>query len=162
MNLIPFPVIHPQATGQNILRLRQERGLSVRDIQTFFGFEEPRVIYMWQRGQCLPSVDNLFALSALLGVPMNEILVPSGPQPHIATCEQQATACCSIFCSLPPAALDAVAPKMASTLFAVPARTLAAGPMGADTGCAIRGGSKHGIRMGCRLPGIRADRRMAM
>ena len=56
-----FPVIDPAATGANIVRLRLERGLSVRDIQSFFGFEEPQAIYKWQRGQSLPSVDNLYA-----------------------------------------------------------------------------------------------------
>ncbi len=30
-----FPVIDPVATGANIVRLRQERGLSVRDLQAF-------------------------------------------------------------------------------------------------------------------------------
>lgn len=53
-----FPVIDPVATGANIVRLRQERGLSVRDLQAFFGFEEPQAIYKWQRGQSLPSVDT--------------------------------------------------------------------------------------------------------
>ncbi|KIR02986.1 hypothetical protein P261_01801 [Lachnospiraceae bacterium TWA4] len=75
MNQISFPVIDPIATGANILRLRKERGLSVRDLQGFFGFEEPQAIYKWQRGQSLPSVDNLYALGALLQVPMDEILV---------------------------------------------------------------------------------------
>ena len=70
------PEIDTIATGQNILRLRVERGLSVRDIQRWFNFEEPRAIYKWQSGKTLPSVDNLSALSALLGVSMNEILVP--------------------------------------------------------------------------------------
>ena len=45
-----YPVIDPVATGENIVRLRQERGLSVRDLQAFFGFEEPQAIYKWQRG----------------------------------------------------------------------------------------------------------------
>ena len=71
----PFPVIDPVATGQNILRLRRERGLSVRDLQAYFGFEEPQAIYKWQRGKSLPSVDHLYALSALLEAPMDEILV---------------------------------------------------------------------------------------
>lgn len=73
-----FPVIDLAATGSNILRLRQARGYSVRDLQRYFGFEEPQAIYKWQRGQSLPTVDNLYALSALLGVSMNDILVPSG------------------------------------------------------------------------------------
>ena len=70
-----FPVIDLPATGANIRQLRQTKGLSVRDLQQFFGFEEPQAIYKWQRGQSLPTVDNLYALSALLDVPMNDILV---------------------------------------------------------------------------------------
>lgn len=71
-----FPVIDPVATGANILRLRKARGLTVRDLQSWFGFEEPQAIYKWQKGKSLPSVDNLYALGALLNVPMEEILVP--------------------------------------------------------------------------------------
>ena len=89
-----FPVIDPAATGANIVRLRKARGLSVRDLQSYFGFEEPQAIYKWQRGQSLPSVDNLYALGALLDVSMDEILVPS--KPNIMLFEQQAdAACCS-------------------------------------------------------------------
>lgn len=88
-----FPVIDPVATGENIVRLRSERGLSVRDLQEYFGFEEPRAIYKWQRGQTLPSVDNLFALGAILQVPMDEIIVPAEPELHILATERQAEAC---------------------------------------------------------------------
>ena len=70
-----FPVIDPVATGANIVRLRRERGLTVRDLQSYFGFEEPQAIYKWQRGQSLPTIDNLYALGALLDVTMDEILV---------------------------------------------------------------------------------------
>lgn len=72
-----FPVIDPVATGENIVRLRKERGMTVRDLQDWFGFEEPRAIYKWQHGETLPSVDNLYALSALLEVPIEDILVGS-------------------------------------------------------------------------------------
>ena len=74
--MIPFPVIDVEATGQNIERLRKKRGLTVQELQEFFGFETPSAIYQWQRGECLPSVDNLYALSAILRVTMNEILIP--------------------------------------------------------------------------------------
>ena len=90
-----FPMIDPVATGTNIIRLRQERGLSVRDLQMFFGFEEPQAIYKWQRGQSLPSVDNLYALGALLNVTLDEILVPAGSKLNIVTNGQQADTCCS-------------------------------------------------------------------
>lgn len=94
MQSTPFPVIDLAATGENITRLRKARGLTVRDVQAYFGFEEPQAVYKWQRGKSLPTVDNLYALSHLLGVPMNDILVPR-------TCPadrtQQAGACCASF-----------------------------------------------------------------
>ena len=91
-----FPVIDLVATGNNIRRLRVERGLSVKDLQRFFGFEEPRAVYKWQKGECLPTVDNLYALGVLLGVPMEAILVQR--QAHNpAYKEQQEKSCCSDF-----------------------------------------------------------------
>ncbi len=76
MNRKFFPVIDPVRTGENIKALRIEKGLSVRDLQEYFGFEEPQAIYRWQYGKTLPSVDNLYALSFILDVPMEQILVP--------------------------------------------------------------------------------------
>lgn len=115
MNRIAFPVIDPVATGENIQRLRRERGLSVRDLQTFFGFEEPQAIYKWQRGKSLPSVDNLYALSALLDVSMDDIIVSRTIQLNRYNDEQQAEACCSAFCG--PAVLDTAAFQSALTIF---------------------------------------------
>ena len=41
----PFPVIDMIETGKNIVRLREERGMTVRDLQAYFGFEEPQAIF---------------------------------------------------------------------------------------------------------------------
>ena len=46
-----------------------------------------------QSGKSLPTVDNLYALSALLGVRMDEILVAAKPELKIAEIEPQAEAC---------------------------------------------------------------------
>ena len=70
-----FPVINLSATGRRIERSRKAAGLTVRDVQTYFGFEYPQAVYKWQHGECLPSVDNLLALSRLLQVPMEDLLV---------------------------------------------------------------------------------------
>lgn len=75
VKMIEFPVIDMEATGKNIWQLRMECGLTVRDVQEYFGFEEPSAIYHWQNGKNLPSVDNLCALSKLFDVPMDEIIV---------------------------------------------------------------------------------------
>ena len=74
-----YPVIDLSATGANIERLRKARGLSVRDLQDYFGFEAPQAIYKWQKGQSLPSTDNLYALSILLEVSIEDILIPIKP-----------------------------------------------------------------------------------
>ena len=70
-----YPVIDLSATGRNIRSLRVKRGLSVGDLQSYFNFNEPRSIYKWEAGQCLPSIDNLYALSVLLRVPIDSIIV---------------------------------------------------------------------------------------
>ena len=88
-----FPVIDLSATGKNIIALRKARGLTVRDIQNFFGFEEPQAVYKWQQGKSLPTVDNLLALSVLLGVSIEQILVCK----TVNNKEQQVQTCCSVF-----------------------------------------------------------------
>lgn len=74
-----FPTINLIKTGENILALRRQRGLSVRALQQMLGFATPQAIYKWQQGITLPSVDNLVALSAILDVPIDQILVVEVP-----------------------------------------------------------------------------------
>lgn len=70
-----MPTIDMTATGQNINRLRQGAGLSVKDLQNVFGFGTPQAIYKWLHGTALPSLDNLVVLAAALKVRMDDILV---------------------------------------------------------------------------------------
>ena len=111
-----FPVIDLEATGENITRLRKARGLTVRDLQNWFGFEEPQAIYKWQKGKSLPTVDNLYALGTLLDVPMEEILVPCKPKLNING--QQDLSCCPplfVFCC--PALLNTAGRQVHVTNF---------------------------------------------
>ena len=70
-----IPVVDLRRTGQNISSIREERGLSVRELQTILGLANPQAIYKWQHGDCLPTVDNLVALSAIFSVPVDSILI---------------------------------------------------------------------------------------
>ena len=45
-----IPTIDMVKTGQNIVRLREMQGLSVKDLQDIFGFTTPQAIYKWQHG----------------------------------------------------------------------------------------------------------------
>ena len=43
------PTIDMTGTGRNIVKLRQNAGLSVKDLQDIFGFATPNAIYKWQK-----------------------------------------------------------------------------------------------------------------
>ena len=69
-----IPVVNMKQTGQNIIAIRIQRGISVKDLQQMLGFSTPQAIYKWQQGISLPTVDNLVALSAIFSVPIDAIL----------------------------------------------------------------------------------------
>lgn len=69
-----YPILDLQATGRQIKRIRMEKQISITDICEYMGFENPQAVYKWQRGESLPSVDNLFALSRLFETPIDNIL----------------------------------------------------------------------------------------
>ncbi len=69
-----YPVLDAKATGARIRELRKERHLKVDDIARFMGFESSQAIYKWQRGDSLPNIDNLYALSKLFGTSVDDIL----------------------------------------------------------------------------------------
>ena len=76
MNCIP--VINMTATGNNIMRLRINAGMTVKDLQSVFGFSTPQDIYKWQRGTAMPTLDNMVVLAAVFGVTIDEILIFQG------------------------------------------------------------------------------------
>lgn len=71
------PIIDMTATGERIKQLREDKGLTIKELQDTFGFTNPQAIYKWQKGVNIPTVDNLVILSSILGVPMDEIIVTS-------------------------------------------------------------------------------------
>ena len=73
--MIDIPFVDTVATGQNIDRLRNASGLSVKDMQMIFGFATPQAIYKWIHGTSMPTIDNLVILAAVLGVTLDEIVV---------------------------------------------------------------------------------------
>ena len=79
VGVVRVPVIDLRATGQNIKRLREAAGFSVRDLQVILGFTSPQAIYKWQNGDSLPTIDNLVILAAVLGVAIDQIIVIDGP-----------------------------------------------------------------------------------
>lgn len=48
--------------------------LKVEEVARFMGFESEQAVYKWQRGDSLPTVDNLYALSRLFETSVDDIL----------------------------------------------------------------------------------------
>ena len=69
-----YPILDAKATGERIKELRKAHHLKVEDIARFMGFESEQAVYKWQRGDSLPTVDNLYALSRLFDTTVDDIL----------------------------------------------------------------------------------------
>lgn len=67
--------IDMEKTGERLETMIRSAGYSVRDIQQYLCLSCPQSIYRWFKGKILPSVEHLHALSVLLGVHMEELLV---------------------------------------------------------------------------------------
>ena len=69
------PTIDMVKTGENIIKLRKEKGLSVKNLQDSFGFSTPQAVYKWQQGLSMPSLDNLVLLAIIFNVRIDDILI---------------------------------------------------------------------------------------
>lgn len=70
-----YPVIDPVMTGKNIKNLIKNSGNTVTGIAGLLGIADRSTMYKWLRGDALPGIDNMLALSMILGVSINEMLV---------------------------------------------------------------------------------------
>ena len=69
-------------TGQKIAAACRRQGITIKDLQTLFGFAAPNAIYRWLRGETLPTVDHLVILAHALKVPVDELLVLKEKEPE--------------------------------------------------------------------------------
>ena len=70
-----MPTIDIKATGENIARLRNDTGITVKKMQEILGFGTPQAIYKWQRGDALPTIDNMVVLADIFKVRIDDIVV---------------------------------------------------------------------------------------
>ena len=78
-----YPVVDMVKTGQNIKRIMQARGLTVKDIQEFLELGTPQGIYHWFDRRSMPTLDNLYALSELFRLPVDALLI--GNRKYVCT-----------------------------------------------------------------------------
>lgn len=70
-----YPNIDMQRTGILLKKKVEEAGYTVKELQEKLMLSCPQPIYRWFKGKVLPSVNHLYALSQLLHVHMEELLV---------------------------------------------------------------------------------------
>ena len=73
-----FQPIDQIKTGIRLKAMLKEAGYDVRYIQEYLHLSCPQSIYRWFKGRVLPSVEHLCALSKLLNVHMEDLLVLEG------------------------------------------------------------------------------------
>ena len=71
-----FGSIDMEQSGQKMKWMLTGAGYDVKTIQNYLRLSCPQPVYRWFKGQVLPSVDHLYALSRLLYVHMENLLLP--------------------------------------------------------------------------------------
>ena len=69
-----IPTIDMKATGIRLKRIMKMHGFSVKDVQQYLGLGSVQSVYHWLNGSSLPTIDNLYALSELFQLPVDELL----------------------------------------------------------------------------------------
>ena len=69
-----FPIIDKKKTGINLRILMDERGFTVKDIQRYLNLGSVQSVYHWLNGISLPTVDNLYALSYLFQISIDDLI----------------------------------------------------------------------------------------
>ena len=70
-----YPLIDAKRTGSWLRCICKCKNLTVKDIQRNLHIASNQAIYDWFNGKTLPSLNNMYALSRLVNVPMEQMLL---------------------------------------------------------------------------------------
>ncbi len=70
-----YPTINMKATGIRLRQIMDQKKLTAKDVQKYLGLSCVQSIYRWLNGCSMPSVDNLYALSELFQMPIDDMIV---------------------------------------------------------------------------------------
>ena len=63
--LLKYPTINKEETAQCLHELLKRKGISIKCVQEYLGLACVQSVYQWLDGKKLPSLDNLYALTAV-------------------------------------------------------------------------------------------------
>ena len=70
-----YPVIDAKRTGSCLRFICKNKNLTVKDIQKHLHIASNQAIYDWFSGKTLPSLNNMYALSRLINLPMDRLII---------------------------------------------------------------------------------------
>ncbi len=72
-----YPIIDKKATGNRIKGIMEQKKISVKDLKEYLGLSCVQSVYHWLDGTCLPTLDNLYAMSQLFGTSIDAMICGS-------------------------------------------------------------------------------------
>lgn len=69
-----FPIIDVEKFGNRLKKLCAQKQITANDLKDFLNLGSVQAVYLWMEGKRLPSLDNLYALSRYLEVPVDTLL----------------------------------------------------------------------------------------
>lgn len=69
------PEIDVKATGLNICSRLEAHEILKSELRLYLGYTSAEAIYRWPEGKNLPTLQNLYAISRILNVSINDLLV---------------------------------------------------------------------------------------
>jgi len=70
-----YPIIDMEKTGEWLRYLCKRKNIAVKDIQERLQIASNQAVYAWFNGKTLPSLNNMFALSEMIGIKINDMVV---------------------------------------------------------------------------------------
>ena len=84
-----FPMINKKETAERLKCFMKWNHLTPRDIQEYLGLTCVQTVYRWLEGVNIPSVDNLYALSLLFHVSVDDLLAGNRKIVRTSDCYKQ-------------------------------------------------------------------------
>ncbi len=69
-----YMIVNTELSGKKLQEAVRNSGYSIRELQDMLYLSCPNPIYKWIRGKALPSTTNLYRLSSILNIPMENLL----------------------------------------------------------------------------------------
>ena len=79
MNQFLFPVIDNSLTGQHLREVCRKKNISASQVHELLCLGSTQTVYDWFKGRTLPSLENMVALSVLLGYTVEDLIILASP-----------------------------------------------------------------------------------